>query len=114
MRSQENGAALGGITPQTAGMRAKAALAATMVRMPATRTVLRAPTDCLARALMGVLSAAWTSIVVDVRAGSWLRSITCASGPGSGSGSGVWLCVRFQGQGSEAVSGSGSALRCRP
>ena len=58
-------------------MSANAALAATMVRMPPTSTVLRAFMDCLARALMGVLSAACTSIVVDVSAGSWLRSITC-------------------------------------
>lgn len=63
------------------GMNAKAALAATMVRMPKTSTELRAWMEVLARALMGALSSACTSIHVDVSAGSCDRDITCEAKP---------------------------------
>ena len=58
-------------------MNAKAALAATMVRIPKTRTEFRALMEVLARALMGALSSACTSMHVDVSAGSCERDMTC-------------------------------------
>ena len=65
------------VAPDAVGMKAKAALAATMVRMPPMSTVLRARMDVLALALMGALRIACTSMQVDVNAGSCERPITC-------------------------------------
>jgi hypothetical protein len=68
--------------PKTLGMKANAASAATMTRIPTNRTPLRAPMLDLALAPKDVASAACTIMVVDASPGSCDLAITCGEDGG--------------------------------